>query len=293
MLEFKKAELSDRERICALLAKSPCRSMEYSFTLLYMWQDQYGMEFAIENDMLFIRGGRKETSYLFPCAEDKRAAVGIISGICPDGVSFYNLTEDQKEFLEREYPGRFSFTENRSAGDYVYLSESLSELKGKKLSAKRNHINRFEAEFPGWKYEEITAENLREVKKMHALWCEKNDPEARRGLAEETEAVKTVLNNYFPLCLSGGLIRANGEVVAFSVGDRLNPDTFLVHIEKAFGDINGAYPIINREFVRRSCAGYKFVNREDDAGDEGLRRAKLSYQPYEIIKKYNAREIKC
>ena len=292
MLEFKKAKISDRQAICNILQKSPCRSMEYNFTLLFMWQDQYGMEFAIEGNMLFIRGGRKEKSYLFPCAEDEKTAIDIISELCPGGVSFYNLTEYQKSFLEREYPGSFSFTENRSAGDYVYLSESLTELKGKKLSSKRNHINRFEAEHPDWNYEEITAENLREVKEMHALWCEKNDPEARKGLAEETAAVKTVLDNYGALCLSGGIIRADGQVVAFSVGDRLNSDTFLVHIEKAFGDINGAYPIINREFVRHSCAGYKFVNREDDAGDEGLRRAKLSYQPYEIIKKYNAKEIK-
>ena len=250
------------------------------------------MEFAVKEGMLFIRGGGKEKSYLFPCAEDEKAAIDLISELCPGGMSFYNLTEYQKKFLEREYPGSFSFTENRNAGDYVYLSESLTELKGKKLSSKRNHINRFEAEYPDWNYEEITAENLREVKEMHALWCEKNDPEARKGLTEETAAVKVVLENYDALYLSGGLIRADGQVVAFSVGDRLNSDTFLVHIEKAFGDINGAYPIINREFVRHSCVGYEFVNREDDAGDEGLRRAKLSYQPYEIIKKYNAKEIK-
>ena len=290
MLEFRKAEISDREAICSILQKSPCRSMEYNFTLLFMWQNQYGMEFAIENGMLFMRGGRKEKSYLFPCADDLKAALKKLFELCPDGLSFYSLTDAQKEFLEREYPQKFIFTENRNMGDYVYLAESLSELKGKKLSSKRNHINRFCTEHPDWVYEEITAENLDEVKKMHALWCESNDVETRKGLAEETEAVKTVLENYSELCLSGGLIRAEGRVVAFSVGDRLNNDTFLVHIEKAFSDINGAYPIINREFVRHNCMDCKFVNREDDAADEGLRRAKLSYQPYEIIRKYNAKE---
>ena len=292
MLEFRKAEISDRDAICAILQKSPCRSMEYNFTLLFMWQNQYGMEFATEDGMLFIRGGRKEKSYLFPCADDLKAAMEKLFELCPDGLAFYSLTDAQKEFLEREYPQKFTFTENRNAGDYVYLSESLAELKGKKLSSKRNHINRFEAEYPDWKYEEITAENLDEVKKMHDLWCDGYDFEAKKGLAEETEAVKKVLENYEALHLSGGLIRADGRVVAFSVGDRLNGDTFLVHIEKAFSDVNGAYPIINREFVKHNCTNYKFVDREDDAADEGLRRAKLSYQPYEIIKKYNAKEIK-
>ena len=292
MLEFRKAQISDREAICSILQKSPCPAMEYNFTLLFMWQNEYGMEFATENDMLFIRGGRKEKSYLFPCADDLKAAMERLFELCPDGLSFYSVTETQKEFLEREYPQKFTFTENRNMGDYIYLTENLSELKGKKLSSKRNHINRFEAEFPDWKYEEITAENLDEVKKMHDLWCEGQDIETRKGLSEETKAVKIVLDNYAALCLSGGLIRAGGRVVAFSVGDRLNSDTFLVHIEKAFGDINGAYPIINREFVRHNCIGYKFVNREDDAADEGLRRAKMSYQPYGIIKKYIVKEVK-
>ena len=127
---------------------------------------------------------------------------------------------------------------------------------------------------------------------MHELWCQMQDMEERKGLKEESEAVKLALENFGKLELTGGLIRTEGKVVAFSVGDRLNDSTFLVHIEKAFSDINGAYPIINREFVRHNCLDFKYVNREDDAADEGLRRAKLSYHPYEIIKKYTAKEIK-
>jgi len=292
MLDFKKATLADRDAICGILSKSPCHSMEYNFTLMFMWQEQYGFEFSIDGGTLYMRAGCREKSYLFPCGDDLKTATDKLFELCKGGLSFYSLTDEQKGFLEREYPDKFIFTENRNAGDYVYLSESLASLTGKKLSSKRNHINRFEAEHPDWTYEEITTANLAEVIKMHSLWCETQDMNERKGLKEETEAVRLVLQNYFELELSGGLIRAGGEVVAFSVGDRLNSDTFLVHIEKAFGYINGAYPIINREFVRHNCLDYRYVNREDDAADEGLRRAKLSYQPYEIIKKYNAKEIK-
>lgn len=293
MLSFKTAELSDRDAICEILKNSPCYSMEYNFTLLFMWQKQYEIEFAIDENMLFIRAGRGDKAYLFPCGGgDLKTALEKLFLLCPGGIFFYSLNSTQKEFLETEYPGRFSFKENRNAGDYVYLSDSLANLKGKRLSSKRNHINRFEAEHPDWIYEEITAENISEVIKMHERWCEMQVFEERKGLKEETEAVKLVLDNFEELKLSGGLIRADGEVVAFSAGDVLNSDTFLVHIEKAFGNINGAYPIINREFVRHNCLGFKYVNREDDAGDSGLRTAKLSYQPYEIIKKFDAKEIK-
>lgn len=238
MLNFKRADLSDRNRINSLLACSPCLSMEYNFTLLFMWQNQYKTEFAIEDDILFIRSGLDKKAYLFPCGKgDIKKAVDRIMELCPDGAVFYSLNEYQKDFLEKEYPNRFIFRENRDLGDYVYLAENLISLKGKKLSSKRNHINRFEAENPDWKYEKITEENLEEVKTMHEKWCNLQDFSERRGLKEETEAVKAVLKNYKELELSGGLIRAKGEVVAFSVGDKLNSDTFLVHIEKAYGNI--------------------------------------------------------
>ena len=107
---------------------------------------------------------------------------------------------------------------------------------------------------------------------------------------DTSPTVKKALKYYHELQLSGGLIRANGQVVAFSLGDRLNDKTFLVHIEKAFANITGAYQIINREFVLNNCMDYEFVNREDDTGDESLRKAKLSYRPYEIVKKYVAKE---
>lgn len=293
MLNFRKAELTDKKEIDRLLLCSPCSSMEYNFTLLFIWQNQYGMEFAIEDDVLFIRSGRSKKAYLFPCGNgDLKSAVDKLIDFCSGNLVFYSLNTLQKDFLEREYPNKFAFAENRDAGDYVYLAENLINLKGKKLSSKRNHINKFEVEHPDWCYEKITAKNLDEVKKMHDKWCEMQDLSERKGLKEETEAVKIALNNYEELELSGGLIRTDGDVVAFSVGDKLNSDTFLVHIEKAFSYVNGAYPIINREFVKNNCVGFTYVNREDDVADEGLRRAKLSYQPYEIIKKYNAKEVK-
>lgn len=289
MSEFRKAKIEDKKEIDRILKKCPCPSLEYNFTTLFLWQDIFNIEFKIEEDILFIRNGGDVKSYLFPCG--KGDIEGAVDEILKENVRFYSLSEENKNYLEEKAPGRFRFFERRNDGDYVYLRESLATLTGKKLSAKRNHINRFIAENPDWTYEKITSQNIDEVSKMHDEWCRLVDDGSKVGLSDETKVVKKALEYYNELELSGGLIRAGGKVVAFSLGDRLNDKTFLVHIEKAFASITGAYQIINREFVLHNCMDYEFVNREDDTGDESLRKAKLSYRPYEIVKKFSAKEI--
>ncbi len=286
MLSFKKIEIEDREKINSMLSAYECPSLEYNFTTLFLWQEQYKTEFAISDGVLFVRSGEQDKSYLFPCGSGNVYAAADM--LLEEGVRFHSLSESQKQYIEKKFPGKFEFCERRDMEDYVYTAESLMNLTGKKLSAKRNHINRFINENPDWRYEAITKDNLQEVLKMHKKWCALADME--NGLEEETEAVKKAFDYFDELELIGGVIRTHGEVIAFSIGDRLNDETFIVHIEKAYTDINGAYQIINREFVRNNCGGYKYVNREEDTGDEGLRKAKLSYRPYEIVKKYSAKE---
>lgn len=289
MLSFKKAEIEDKNEIERLLLCSGCPSLEYNFTTIFLWQEQYESEFAIEDDVLYLRSGKKDMSYLFPCGTGDIDAA--LEKIVSDRSKFHSLSKEQAEYIEKKYPGKFTFEEKRDTEDYVYLAESLATLKGKKLSSKRNHINKFISENPDWSYEKIDSTNLEEVCKMHQKWCHLSDVEGRPGLLEETLAVKKALSNYDKLGLSGGLIRVNGEVVAFSMGDRLNEKTFLVHIEKALSSFSGAYQIINREFVKNECVGYEFINREDDTGDEGLRKAKLSYRPVKLAIKYSAKEV--
>ncbi len=289
MLEFRKAKIEDKKEIERLLIQSGRHSLEYNFTTIFLWQEQYENEFAIEDDMLFMRSGRKQKSYLFPCGFGNiDAALDKLKDV---PLNFHSLNKNQVEYLEKYYPDRFVFKENRDSEDYVYTAESLMNLTGKKLSSKRNHINKFILENPDWIYEKINTENLNEVRKMHENWYKLSDVYGRPGLLEETDAVKRAFDYFEELELEGGLIRAKGEVVAFSIGDRLNDKTFLVHIEKAYSSINGAYQIINREFVRNNCQEYEFINREDDTGDEGLRKAKLSYRPIQLVEKFSAKEI--
>lgn len=284
-MEFRKATLRDREEIENYFNKIPRKSLEYSFTTLFLWQEQYNMEFSFEDSFLYIRSDIGREMYLYPIGEGDEDMA--LDKLVSRNVTFYSLSEKQVSKIEERYPGKYSYKESRDMGDYIYRTSDLAYLKGKKLSAKRNHINRFISENPDWRYEKITRDNIDDVIRMHMEWCQLAEDE--KGLSEETIAVKKALDNYFELGFAGGLIRTGGKVVAFSVGDKLSDDTFLVHIEKAFSEYGGAYQLINREFVLNNCMDYEFINREDDSGNMGLRKAKLSYRPCEIVKKYMAK----
>ncbi|MFY9377952.1 MAG: phosphatidylglycerol lysyltransferase domain-containing protein, partial [Peptococcia bacterium] len=189
------------------------------------------------------------------------------------------------------FPGKFSYQDDREGYDYIYTLEKLVSLSGKKLQSKRNHINRFIANNADWSFEEISQDNLSECWEMNQEWCRQNGCKDDELLNEEYCAVRRCFNNYEALELEGGLLRLAGKVIAFTMGERLNSDTYVVHIEKAFGEIQGAYQLINREFaklIQERHPDIVYVNREEDMGYEGLRRAKMSYRPVRMEEKYVA-----
>lgn len=292
MNSFKRVEIEDKIWCDKILASAECPSLEYNFTTMFIWGDIYSTKIREHNNNLIVRFGKDSNLFLFPVGKGdiKESIDWILEN--HENVRFGGLVEENVEFLKANYPDRFEFNEDRNMSDYIYKSESLRELKGKKLSSKRNHINRFVQNNPDWSYEEISEKNIGEVDKMHDEWCKSIIEYNTQGLIEEGKAVKKAIKYYKELGLSGGVIRVNGKIVAFSMGDRLNDDTFLVHIEKAFYDIQGAYPMINKQFVIANCDEFQYVNREEDAGDEGLRKAKLSYRPHIILRKFYAKDIK-
>jgi len=214
----------------------------------------------------------------------------------PHGYAYETLTAEQKTQLEEEFHGRFTFQEDRDGFDYLYTVDKLADLAGKKLHAKRNHIHRFDEQFPDWLFEPIGPDNLAECVEMEAKWYAEQVEAGRAdaNLGHERDAVNTALSHMEELGISGGLIRAGGQVVAFSLGSLTTADCYNVHFEKAYGEIQGAYAVINREmarWVRSTFPQVAYLNREDDMGLEGLRKAKLSYYPDILLKKYSAREV--
>ena len=197
--------------------------------------------------------------------------------------------------IRNMHAGLFAFESDRALEDYVYNAEDLRNLTGRRYQPKRNHINRFVENNPTWTYEEITPATLPECLEMDKEWyrrsLQREGDAEERDLGDEGIALRTAMEHYEGLGLEGGLIRVYGEVVAFTIGDRLSADTYDVHFEKAYGELQGAYAMINREFARWVRARHpeiRYLNREDDMGVEGLRKAKQSYYPDLMVEKHTA-----
>ena len=300
MIEFHKPQLTDKPWVDELLRRADHRGCEYNFTNLFVWSDAYDQRIARVGDFLVTHlCGALGCSYIYPAGSGDIAPVltALEEDATERGVPFrlVCLTQPQIQELDTLFPGRFTFEADRDGFDYLYDIDRLADLGGKKLHAKRNHINRFIENNPSWVYEPITRESLPECMEMDREWYRRSM--VREGLAEERDlgdegrALRLAMEHYHALGLEGGLIRVYGEVVAFTMGDLLSSDTYDVHFEKAYGELQGAYAMINREFARRIRQRHpqvRYLNREDDMGVEGLRKAKESYYPDLMVEKYSA-----
>lgn len=254
-----------------------------------LWSPYYNGRFTIIEDMLvFVRTGENGiTGTTFPVGRgDKRKAFDAVAEyFSSNNIPFFMYLVEKKmyELIDRWYPGKYTIEYQRDDADYLYEWETLAYLKGPKLHGKRNHINRFLENYPDYKYEIIDDSNYKECIEMAHIWAKENELE--ESAVYELKALDFALENRRILGLNGALIRVKEKVIAFTMGEPLKEDTYVVHFEKAYGDIQGAYPMINREFVRRSLKGYRYINREEDMGIPGLRHAKTSYQPVRLIDK--------
>lgn len=296
MLTFRSLELEDKDIINSYLINQNYRASDLCFPNLYAWGKKFDTQFATDNDWLFIRfkdnSGR--VSYLKPIGVgDIKKGIEIIIEDHKQFDSVFQIrgiTQEMIDEIEKAMPETFNYKLNRSVSDYIYTSEKLIDLKGKKLQSKRNHINRFKRENK-WQYKTLTGnpELVKECKGMLDKWMEINTADRDPSLAYDDFATTIMLENFEFLNLKGGLICVNNEIAAFSIGEILTKDTVVVHVEKAFTSIHGAYTIMNQQFVLNEAADFKYINREEDMGVENLRKAKLSYQPDILLEKYNAR----
>ena len=290
-IEFKRPELSDKELLTSYFQKYPSRSCERTFVNVYLWSRHYQVTYAIiENALVFRSDYEGELSFAYPAGEpdDVKRAIEFLEEYCKERgqeFSMYNVTPEYWEQFNAWYPGQYEIEYSRDDADYIYESEKLATLSGKKLHAKRNHINKFKAEHENWSYEPITEENLEACFQMALKWRNENGCEDHPGKNAEMCVTLNSLRLFKELDLKGGLLRVDGEIVAFTIGEALCEDTIVVHIEKAYADVQGAYPMINQQFVEHECMNYRYVNREEDTGAEGLRKAKLSYYPVFLVEK--------
>ena len=288
--EFKRPELEDKELISSYFAKAPGRSCERTFVNVYLWSRHYKVKFAVIEDALVFRDEGDGFAFSYPAGKDEavKKALEALMEYCRERkcpFRLYNVTEEHFAQLCGWFPDRFQIRYDRDAADYVYETEKLATLAGKKLHGKRNHINKFKALYPDWSYESLNDDNVEECFQMALIWRQENDCEEEEEKLAEICVALNSLRLFEELELTGGVLRVDGEVVAFTIGEPLCGDTFVVHIEKALSRVPEAYAMINQQFVCHSCMDYRYVNREEDTGSEGLRQAKRSYRPAFMVEK--------
>jgi len=294
MIRFKDLTIEDKEAITSITMNSERKNCDLSFSNLCSWRFMYGTQFAVVEGFLILRFRiNNKLAYMMPVGEGnlKKILEELIEDSKNEGEPFlmYGVCNNMKEEIGKLMPDTLEFSSNRDYVDYVYLRTDLAELKGKKFQSKRNHVNKFYKTYSDYEYVPITKERIDECLRLEEEWCRANDCSQQNGLGNERRSLTYALNHFDELGLSGGVLYVNGKIAAFTFGMPINYETFGVHVEKADTAIEGAYNVINQEFARHIPEQYIYLNREEDLGIEGLRKAKLSYQPAILLEKNFAR----
>ena len=291
MLEFNKLHLRDLDKVRAYFPFAVNRICDNTVGGAFMWRDYFSVEFAEYNETVIFKAKIKYhnniNAFSFPLGKDVRGSIEMVVKYCRVNeipIAFCTVTTEDMKVLKTVFPVYRVFKE-ANWSDYVYLASDITTLSGRKYSGQRNHINSFRRAYKDHVFEEISDANIREVRAFFAGLTLKQDISSETAIEEHNKTIE-VLDNFDAYGLPGGLLRVDGSVVAFAIGEVIG-NVFFVHIEKADLRFRGAYQVINNEFARHFVSDeIKFINREEDVGDEGLRISKLAYHPCEIIDKY-------
>lgn len=294
MLDLQHLKTEHKSLIEKYIPESSGKMCDFTFGNLYCWSVKEHTEFCEKDGFLFLRSTfNGVTSYAFPWGSgDVSKALNEIVQDASErdaDLSFYCVSDEQLKLLLSFFGDRLILKEQRDYFDYVYLSENLAVLKGRKFHSKKNHVNSF-CKKNNYTFEEINDSNIKECVEFSHMWFMEN--ESTQTLEAERQVIDLAFKKYSQLGFLGAVLKVDGEIVAFCLGEPMTDgETFCVHFEKAWEKIPTAYAALNKFFAEKLAGEYKYINREDDAGVEGLRKAKLSYQPEFIVKKYYAKVI--
>lgn len=297
-MDFQPIDIQMKARVERYTKPWQLQCSEYTFSNLYMWGKEECIRVAEQGGAMFFFStcGADKPFMLAPLLENPNgdyaaALAAAVDQFRLEGIEpcFRAISGPIKEAFLR-CPG-YALEEDRNNADYVYSAESLLTLSGKKLHGKRNHIHQFNAQYGDVsEYVELTASDLDECMAVYCEWLSGKDL-TEPGVLAEQGAIRRALTHMEVLGVRGGGIRIDGKLAAFTIGEQVDDEIAVIHIEKADSSIPGLYTIINQQFVEHAWAHMKYINREEDMGIEGLRRAKLSYNPAFLIEKFTGRPI--
>ncbi len=265
---------------------------ECNFVSGYLWNEAYLLRAAVYDDTLikaYFRGDGRVWGYCFPHGKNVRGAVeAIFADAAERGqeARIAYMTRKEQESLEALFPERFTYEREPNNQDYIYLTHDLATLTGKKYHAKRNHISRFYRTYgDGARFAALSHENLSDAELVMRLWFAENDIDPEKS--DEYKVFRKACADFEDLQIQGAVLYVDGKPAAMTAGSEISELCFDVMFEKALRAYDGIYAVINNEFAK-TLTRYKYINREEDLGIEGLRRAKLSYYPAIIYDRFSA-----
>ncbi len=284
-LTFDTIDLDRQDAYRRRLAACPQIGSDYSFINLWGWAGAYGLEWAWEDALVWIRRTRPEPCWWAPVGDWQAVDwVRRLESLKTD-LHLERIPETLASLWHEVLGDRIQRRQTRGQWDYLYAVQDLITLGGNRYHKKKNLLNQFRRTYP-YTYEPLNAQHVAEALGLQADWCTWRDCEAVDLLAAENRVILRILNHWNRLAgICGGVLRVDNHMAAYTVGERLTPDTLLIHFEKADPRFKGAYQMINQAFLEASADGLQWVNREQDLDDEGLRQAKLSYHPADFVRK--------
>lgn len=282
---FENIDLEKQSDYSRLFSECPQKASDYSFSNLWSWADEYGLVWSWTGGLVWIKQTVPKDCFWAPVGnwettEWKKTFEGI------DTAEFIRVPDTLADMWREAFGSRAIIEESRKHWDYLYDVDSLISLKGNRYHKKKNLANQFAKKY-AYEFLPLGSDTIGMALDMQEDWCTWRDCESSDSLAAENRAIAKVLENWEKLpSVTGGALIADGEMAAYTIAEALSEDTVVIHFEKGNSKFKGVYQAINKLFLEHSAAGYKTVNREQDLGDEGLRKAKMSYHPVGFVKKY-------
>lgn len=291
MIDFKMIEKAQINEFKRYLDCENAIACDMNMLNAYLWRYEFGIKFAVADDALIKAYFRRDGSVWGYCMPAGKNVTGAFEAIFDDAnerggrAHIVMLTGEQRAQLEELYPGKFTYVRSPENQDYIYLSEELASLSGKKFHAKRNHISKFNKAYPDSRLEPLCKSNEDDAVAVVRAWCEENgiNPDEHDEFAVIREALG-LMDEYN---MRGAVLYVRQKPVAMTLGSEISELAYDINFEKALREYDGSYAVINNLFAK-TLTQYKYINREEDMGLEGLRKSKLSYKPCIILDRFNA-----
>ena len=291
---FSPVSLEELSAYATLWADTPVHSLDYTFTNLWGWQEYYGLEWCLENNLCWIRQTRPQKVMWAPVGDWSAAEWPAIFADWTNNGSlhFTRVPEALVQIWQAALPQRIKAEDDRGQWEYFYSVEELANLSGKRFHKKKNHYNAYVNAYGEPDYHPLDAGSAEAVLGMQDDWCRCHECDDSPSLAAENEAIKKIVANWQIFSqLVGGCLYIGEEMAAFSIGERLDEKSLGVHFEKGLTSFKGIYQTINCQFARHAGQGFTYLNRAQDLDEEGLRQAKLTYHPVEFLRKYRVQVL--